>query len=74
MGIFGHETNPLLTSPMKQASFYQMLKNTNNFLEVGMYAISGYTVNSLPAIDAHEHQFFDKLLWGLVTSTIFVRC
>jgi hypothetical protein len=30
-------------------------------------------LNSLPAIDAHEHQFFDKLLWGLVTSTIFVR-
>jgi hypothetical protein len=20
--------------------------------------------NSLPAIDAHEHQLFDKLLWG----------
>jgi hypothetical protein len=31
-------------------------------------------LNSLPAIDAHERQFFDKLLWGLVTSTIFVRC
>jgi len=31
-------------------------------------------VNSLTAIDAHERQFFDKLLWGLVTSTIFVRC
>jgi hypothetical protein len=31
-------------------------------------------VNSLPAIDAHERQLFDKLLWGLVTSTIFVRC
>jgi hypothetical protein len=25
-------------------------------------------------IDAHERQLFDKLLWGLVTSTIFVRC
>jgi hypothetical protein len=32
------------------------------------------TFNSLPAIDAHERQFFDKLLWGSVTSTIFVRC
>jgi hypothetical protein len=31
-------------------------------------------VNSLTAIDAHERQLFDKLLWGLVTSTIFVRC
>jgi hypothetical protein len=31
-------------------------------------------VNSLTAIDAHERQFFDKLLWGLVTSTIFVGC
>jgi hypothetical protein len=31
-------------------------------------------VNSLPAFDAHERQLFDKLLWGLVTSTIFVRC
>jgi hypothetical protein len=30
--------------------------------------------NSLPAIDAHERQVFDKLLWGLITSTIFVRC
>ena len=44
LGIFGHETNPLLTLPMPQASFNQMLKKTNNFLEVGMYAISGYTV------------------------------
>jgi len=24
-------------------------------------------LNSLTAIDAHEHQFFDKLLWGLLT-------
>jgi len=33
-------------------------------------------LNSLTAIaiGAHEHQLFDKLLWGLVTSTIFVRC
>ncbi len=31
-------------------------------------------INSLPAIGAHERQVFDKLLWGLVTSTIFVRC
>jgi len=30
--------------------------------------------NSLPAIGTHERQLFDKLLWGLVTSTIFVRC
>ncbi len=44
LGIFGHETNPLLTLPMSQASFNQMLKKTNNFLEVGVYAISGYTV------------------------------
>jgi len=32
------------------------------------------SINSLPAIGAHERQVFDKLLWGLVTSTIFVRC
>ncbi len=31
-------------------------------------------VNSLPAIGAHECQVFEKLLWGLVSSTIFVRC
>ena len=31
-------------------------------------------INSLTVIDAHEHQFFDKHLSGLVTSTIFVRC
>jgi hypothetical protein len=37
-------------------------------------AHSRIPVNSLPAIDAHERQLFDKLLWGLVTSTIFVRC
>jgi len=35
--------------------------------------IHGLCVNSLPAIGAHERQLFDKLLWGLVTSTIFVR-
>ena len=29
---------------------------------------------SLTAIGGHDRQFFDKLLWGLVTSTIFVRC
>ena len=34
----------------------------------------GPIFNSLPAIDAHERQLFDKLLWGLVTSTIFVHC
>jgi len=31
-------------------------------------------INSLPAIGAHERQVFEKLLWGLVSSTIFVRC
>jgi len=30
-------------------------------------------LNSLTPIDGHDRQFFDKLLWGLVTSTIFVR-
>ena len=31
-------------------------------------------VNRITAIGAHERQLFDKLLWGLLTSTIFVRC
>jgi hypothetical protein len=31
-------------------------------------------VNSLPAMGAHERPLFEKLLWGLVSSTIFVRC
>jgi len=31
-------------------------------------------LNSLPAIGAHERQVFEKLLWGLVSSTISVRC
>ncbi len=31
-------------------------------------------LNSFTAIDAHESHLFDKLLWGLVTSAIFVRC
>ena len=31
-------------------------------------------LNRTAAIGAHERQVFDKLLWGLVTSTIFVRC
>ena len=31
-------------------------------------------INSLTAIGAHERQLFDKLLWWLVTSPIFVRC
>jgi hypothetical protein len=30
-------------------------------------------LNSLTAIGGHDRQFFDKLLWGLVTSMIFVR-
>jgi len=30
-------------------------------------------INSLTAIGGHDRQFFDKLLWGLVTSMIFVR-
>ncbi len=30
--------------------------------------------NRMTAIGTHERQVFDKLLWGLVTSTIFVRC
>jgi hypothetical protein len=33
-----------------------------------------HILNSLPAIGAHERQVFEKLLWGLVSSTIFVRC
>ncbi len=31
-------------------------------------------LNSLPAMGAHERPLFEKLLWGLVSSTIFVRC
>ncbi len=34
----------------------------------------GYVVTSLTAIGGHDRQFFDKLLWGLITSTVFVRC
>jgi hypothetical protein len=30
-------------------------------------------INSLAAIGGDDRQFFDKLLWGLVTSTFFVR-
>ena len=33
-----------------------------------------YHINSLPAMDGHDRPLFEKLLWGLVTSTIFVRC
>ena len=33
-----------------------------------------FLLNRTAAIGAHERQVFDKLLWGLVTSTIFVRC
>jgi hypothetical protein len=43
-----------------------------NWLETIKCAI--FWFNSLPAIGAHERQVFDKLLWGLVTSTIFVLC
>ena len=41
-------------------------------------SLEDYTnkLNSLPAIaiDAHEHQVFEKLLWGFVSSMIFFRC
>jgi hypothetical protein len=30
-------------------------------------------INSSPAMGAHERPHFEKLLWGLVSSTIFVR-
>ncbi len=33
----------------------------------------GFVFNRMAAIDAHEQQVFEKLLWGLVSSTIFVR-
>jgi len=29
-------------------------------------------INRLTAIGGHDRHLFDKLLWGLVTSTIFV--
>jgi len=38
------------------------------------YLGSQMTINRTAAIGAHERQVFDKLLWGLVTSSIFVRC
>ena len=31
-------------------------------------------INSLTAIGGHDRQLFDKLLWCLVSSPIFVRC
>jgi hypothetical protein len=41
-------------------------------------SLEDYTnkLNSLPAIaiDAHERQVFEKLLWGLVSSMIFFCC
>ncbi len=37
------------------------------------YVLQFNYINSLTAIGGRDRQFFDKLLWGLVTSTIFVR-
>jgi hypothetical protein len=39
-----------------------------------MTATEKEVFNSLPAMGAHERPLFEKLLWGLVSSTIFVRC
>ena len=53
------------------------MKPKFGFVNVSGNAFSDITntcVNSLTAIDAHEHQRFDKHLWGLVISTIFVCC
>jgi len=50
-----------------------MLQRANQPGVMGMSFTDSH-LNSLPAIGAHERQLFDKLLWGLVTSTIFVRC
>jgi hypothetical protein len=52
------------------------MKNCKTFLAIKhcQQTKCGKVINSLPAIDAHERQLFDKLLWGLVTSMIFVRC
>jgi hypothetical protein len=33
-----------------------------------------FMLNSLTAIDGHDHQLANELLCSLVTSTIFVRC
>ena len=61
-------------------------KYLNNLLEyfVGGVKIACYSLktclllrdflNRMAAIDAHERQVFEKLLWGLVSLTIFVRC
>jgi hypothetical protein len=66
---------------MRQASFKcEMprleLKSLWSFLAIKRCrgTKSKKVINSLPAIDAHERQLFDMLLWGLVTSTIFVHC
>jgi len=43
-------------------------------IECLLHEFLAVILNSLPAIGAHERQVFEKLLWGLVSSTIFVRC
>ncbi len=61
----------------------------SNFCPSGARKLPGYTLptrrsdepatghcflNRITAMDAHECPLFNKLLWRLVTSTIFVRC
>jgi hypothetical protein len=38
------------------------------------FPLTFLVINRMAAIDAHEYQVFEKLLWGFVSSTIFVRC
>jgi hypothetical protein len=63
---------------LTRLQFFSSLEDCFFLAEVNFFLSSLFLlsllVNSLPAIDAHERQLFDKLLWGLVTSTIFVHC
>ena len=57
----------LTTQQMEDATAKALLSFNKKHLQVGK-------LNSLPAMGAHERPLFEKLLWGLVSSTIFVRC
>jgi hypothetical protein len=45
-----------------------------SFLIILSFPLTFLAINRMAAIDAHECQVFEKLLWGFVSSTIFVRC
>jgi hypothetical protein len=57
-----------------QLVYYKLFGFVSFIAKISFILFVSCFINSLPAMGAHERPLFEKLLWGLVSSTIFVRC